>query len=1706
MSAPVLRQAHAGRRSFLELTRRFGAMVRATGVLLFCFVFAPDLAAQLRPVARPVAAGTNGVARTLFATKPMEDFARFDRLWRQDLNAAQRSVQLAVARQHAQLLDSRGVAVAEGPPGVPSYSAFLASAEQSGVRTLYAFFGSLKAGEQAAIAAGAVTTAELGAINTTPRHPGRAANCVNGHCATFVSVVSELYDRNGIGWVAEISPLFGWNFDVVVQNTGNQTGTYYTVIGQEPAFPWQVWFGSLANNEGPHTTLNPGATLSTPWVFGVTNPTVDISGEATVLDLYREIPVLFDDYFESYQKNINADVTTPTSSISPLPAIASGTSFPVNWTSTDIGSGQSGVQGLYVQYNVNGGPWNTDGFYQGSGGFTWNGVPGEKYCFQTSAWDWVGHEELYPGGNGDACTTVPYTINVSANPSNGGTVSGGGTYAPNTVATVFASANPGFRFVNWTENGVQVSTAPTYGFGATRDRDLVANFQEQCTLSLVQTSGGSISQTAGGANGDCGRTVTVSASPNSGFTFQGWSNGSGSNPQTFLLNQNLSLSASFASIPSYPVTVIANPVGGGQVTGAGNYQQGSTATITATPNTGYYFVIWTDNGFQGSSSASYSFTVNAAHDFVGYFVLFVYSITTSASPAQGGTTTGDNGYQHGDPVTVTATPSPGYHFVDWTENGVEVSTTPTYTFTATANRALVAVFSQNDPVITVTASPPSGGSVSGGGTYPSGTNATVTATPALHYRFDNWTDGTGVVSTSASYSFTATVDRSLVANFSQIIRSVVVSPNPLAGGSVTGGGNYQDGSTVTVTAAAASGYQFTGWTESGNLVSSSGSYTFVVSSDRNLIAEFTQSPLPILTLTLTGNGDGRVTSAPAGIDCVLSGGIASGTCSAPFSQSETNIILTQTAGTGSLFGGWSGYCAGLGGCVVSMAGGSQPVGAVFTLTQSPPATPTGLTATAVSSSEIDLVWNDVAGETGYELQRTEVGVYVQLAQLGPDVTSYANNIFLQPATDYCYEIRSVNAAGASPWSGPACAQTLLPDWTLGVTISGTGTGTVVSSPPGIDCTGTAGTPSGTCSALFNQSETNIGLTPTPATGSTFAGWSGYCTGLGQCIVSMAGGNQNVGAVFTANPGTVTIQTSANPPTGGTTSGGGSYQSGSSVTVTATPSAGFQFTEWTEGGTQVSTNASYTFNATADRVLVASFGAIPRVVTATASPTGSGTVSGAGTYPDGSTVTLSATPAANFQFVNWTEGGNVASTTPTYTFVVHADRDLIANFTGQSCTPSVVVTPPGGGTVTGAGTYPAGTTVTLTATPNAGYAWGDWSVGGSVVSTSPSYTFACNGNPVVTARFIPLRTIAVSATPPAGGTVSGGGDYPDGASATVSATPSPGYSFVNWTEGANVAATSPSYTFVVQGSRNLVANFVTQPCTIAVIVTPPGGGTVTGGGTFQTGAQITLTAVPNAGYAWGDWSIGDSVVSTSPSYTLTCAGNIVLTARFVPVRTIVVNASPVAGGTVTGGGSYLDGTNVTVIATPSQGYTFANWTENGAIVSSGASYSFVARADRVLTANFSQTTVTISVTASPVGGGTMTGGGSYAVGTTATLTATPNTDYHFDGWTENGVVVSSAASYTFVVTNVRTLQANFSVLITFDPTLRDQIISYLTGSTGSLTGVRRQWCDQQGNKNGNCDLGDLLALLDKNPGVPISPETLAALMGLRQHDNDTRGRQ
>ena len=437
-----------------------------------------------------------------------------------------------------------------------------------------------------------------------------------------------------------------------------------------------------------------------------------------------------------------------------------------------------------------------------------------------------------------------YTVTTSADPAIGGTTMGGGTFNQGQSCTVQATPASGYTFVNWTENGTQVSTQANYTFTVNGNRNLVAHFTENIVTYTVTTSSSPANggTTTGGGTFNSGASCTVTATPASGYTFVNWTeNGTQVSTQanyTFTVTGNRSLVAHFSPV-TYTVTTSSNPTNGGTTSGGGTFNSGASCTVTATPASGYAFVKWTENGTQVSTQANYTFTVTGNRSLVAHFSPVTYTVTTSSNPTNGGTTTGDGTFNSGASCTVTATANSGYAFEKWTKNNAQVSTNPSYTFTVNSNCNLVAHFVAETYTITANCDPEMG-TVSGGGTFTYGQTCAVSAFANPHYVFEAWTENGNVVSTENSYMFDVTTNRDLFANFALEMVEINATANPVDGGTVTGAGTYAYGEAVTLVAEANEDlmYYFLRWTENGNEVSTNEEYTFTAEASRNLVAEF----------------------------------------------------------------------------------------------------------------------------------------------------------------------------------------------------------------------------------------------------------------------------------------------------------------------------------------------------------------------------------------------------------------------------------------------------------------------------------------------------------------------------------------------------------------------------------------------------------------------------------------------------------------------------------------------------------------------------------------------------------------------------------------------------------------------------------------------------------------------------------------------------
>ena len=154
---------------------------------------------------------------------------------------------------------------------------------------------------------------------------------------------------------------------------------------------------------------------------------------------------------------------------------------------------------------------------------------------------------------------------------------------------------------------------------------------------------------------------------------------------------------------------------------------------------------------------------------------------------------------------------------------------------------------------------------------------------------------------------------------------------------------------------------------------------------------------------------------------------------------------------------------------------------------------------------------------------------------------------------------------------------------------------------------------------------------------------------------------------------------------------------------------------------------------------------------------------------------------------------------------------------------------------------------------------------------------------------------------------------------------------------------------------------TNSSTIATLAQPAGGGTTSGDGTYANGLTATVSAVPASGYVFAGWSANGAKVSTNAIYQFTVTTNQTLSAIFAPTFTVSLTASPVAGGTVSGAGTYLALATVNAVAHANAGYNFVNWTEAGTPVSTATNYSFTLAAARSLVANYALIPVPMTLT-------------------------------------------------------------------------------------------------------------------------------------------------
>ena len=416
------------------------------------------------------------------------------------------------------------------------------------------------------------------------------------------------------------------------------------------------------------------------------------------------------------------------------------------------------------------------------------------------------------------------------------------------------------------------------------------------------------------------------------------------------------------------------------------------------------------------------------------------------------------------------------------------------------------------------------------------------------------------------------------------------------------------------------------------------------------------------------------------------------------------------------------------------------------------------------------------------------------------------------------------------------------------------------------------------------------------------------------------------AEFAPNSYTITVSADGY----GSANGGGTYDYGTTATLTATAAEHYHFTQWSDGNT----NNPRTISVKGDAAYMAEFAIDQHTITTNAQ---NGNINGGGTYDYGTTATLSATANEHYHFTRWTDG----NTDNPRTVSVESDATYTAEFKPNSYT--ITVSTDGHGSANGSGTYDYGTTTTLTATANEHYHFTQWSDG----NTDNPRTVAVEDNATYTAEFKPNSyTITVSAD--GYGSANGGGTYDYGTTATLTATADEHYHFTQWSDGN----TDNPRTVSVEDNATYTAEF--KPDSYTIIVSAGEHGSVNGGGTYDYGTTATLTATANEHYHFTQWSDGN----TDNPRTVSVEGDATYTAEFLLNEYTITVLYDNTKGYVSGGGTYVYGTQVRLEVSANSGYEFAQW-NNGATYNP---YLLTATADLTLEAQFIPATAVDNVSA------------------------------------------------------------------------------------------------------------------------------------------------
>lgn len=1168
--------------------------------------------------------------------------------------------------------------------------------------------------------------------------------------------------------------------------------------------------------------------------------------------------------------------------------------------------------------------------------------------------DWATGTLVIQGGSG----TPQYTLSALTAPSSGGNISqtpDKSFYDENETVDLTATPATGFLFDSWSGDiGGATASNPAITLTMDQNRTVTANFTPiQRTLSTTVTPGGSgsISLSPDKATYDHGETVSLTANPGSTYEFTGWSGDIGganptSNPLMITMDQDRNVTANFQPKPEYVSAAVTpsndTPLTGNNITATialdmsdangatlgslSSTLQWDPAVLSYSGNGGFL------NGISGSvdesNAGSGQLVINGSHPSGIGGVINIIEINFTVIGAANDASVLDLSFSSLASFTAT----------NWL---------PTLTIVDSS----ITVSGRS---LNTTAAPVDGGNVTRSpekSFYDNGESVTLTASPASGYLFVNWSGEIGGADASASTIDVAmSQDRTITANFAPIQRTLSSNVSPIGTGNISASPNkvtYDHGESVSVTANAAAGFQFSHW--SGDIGGANASATTIfltMDQDRSITANFIDGPTEITYEGTTTGG-------------------------------SSDQFFVETATPVSAYNDQL-YLVAISSKPYKTVSGVSGMGLIWERVD--------LQCSGRSHNMVD-IWMAIGNPSGDGIIRA-------------DFDDNPNHAVI----------------AVSRYSGVDSADPIGND--------------VSANANGLDGSCSGGSDARNFSFILNTSVDGSTIyNVTSLRNKTFTPGAGYSEhfelsqGNGSDIVNIAvqekkaesAGAQTVNGFFngkvdwssvaleilpagSSGPPRYSLTTNVSPAAGGNVSKTpnlSSYEENSLVELSATPSANYQFANWSgDIGGANPTDLVINVTMSQSRTITANFTPVQRFLSSTVSPAGSGSVAAApakSSYDHGESVSLTATAADNFEFVNWS--GDIGSADPAVNplaLTMDQDRNVSANFQPLPEYVYARVVPDNDSALTGT-TVTAQINIDMSSTNSE---LGNFSGSLSWDETVLSY----NTNGGLLNNF--SGTVDVAGV--AGGDINFTASHPAGIAGDVVIL-----QVTFDVIGAAGSASPLDLAFSALQSRatlDLLPTLTVSDSSVTVIgyqlttgTTPENGGSVQASpdkAVYSNGEIVTLNATSAEHHLFSHWQgdIGDEdPASASINITMDSDKNIEAVFNAVQ-RTLTISTNPDDAGDVTRSpvkATYDHGEVVTLTANPGSGFQFASWSGDiGSADPNSRTINLTMDQDRSVTAGFSVGSAEVVYEGSTTGSSS----GAFFVETSTSVTAVANNLY------------------------------------------------------------------------------------------------------------------